>query len=150
MAFKEYAQRWAFKHPMPADFFRTMEDASAVDLDWFWRGWFYTTDANDQTLEDVKWYRLETAKSKLENKGVKTQKGDLTSNSSNSPNTDFSNGPQPFTLLDTDQKFYGEFRSRVDDKGITAGAAGVAISPDGKYVYIAAEGEATISIYRRE
>ncbi|MEX2235043.1 MAG: M1 family metallopeptidase, partial [Cyclobacteriaceae bacterium] len=50
MAFKEYAQRWAFKHPKPSDFFRTMEDASAVDLDWFWRGWFYTTDANDQTL----------------------------------------------------------------------------------------------------
>jgi hypothetical protein len=118
MAFKEYAQRWAFKHPMPADFFRTMEDASAVDLDWFWRGWFYTTDANDQTLEDVKWYRLETAKSKLENKGVKTQQGDLTSNSSNSPSNDFSNGPLPLTLLDTDQKFYGEFRSRVDDKQI--------------------------------
>ena len=41
-AFKTYAQRWAFKHPSPGDFFRTMEDASAVDLDWFWRGWFYT------------------------------------------------------------------------------------------------------------
>ncbi|PGH38588.1 MAG: hypothetical protein CRN43_14195, partial [Candidatus Nephrothrix sp. EaCA] len=44
MAFKEYARRWAFRHPRPADFFRTMEDASAVDLDWFWRGWFYSTD----------------------------------------------------------------------------------------------------------
>jgi aminopeptidase N len=42
-AFKEYSRRWAFKHPSPADFFRTMEDASGVDLDWFWRGWFYTT-----------------------------------------------------------------------------------------------------------
>ena len=41
-AFKEYCERWAFKHPTPADFFRTMEDASAFDLDWFWRGWFYT------------------------------------------------------------------------------------------------------------
>ncbi|HYG03115.1 MAG TPA: M1 family metallopeptidase, partial [Chryseosolibacter sp.] len=57
-AFKEYSQRWAFKHPKPADFFRTMEDASAVDLDWFWKGWFYTTDVCDQTLEDVKWYKL--------------------------------------------------------------------------------------------
>jgi aminopeptidase N len=43
-AFKEYARRWAFKHPHPADFFRTMEDASGVDLDWFWRGWFYGTE----------------------------------------------------------------------------------------------------------
>ncbi|WP_069658458.1 M1 family aminopeptidase [Arcticibacter eurypsychrophilus] len=40
-AFKTYAKRWAFKHPTPSHFFRTMEDASAVDLDWFWRGWFY-------------------------------------------------------------------------------------------------------------
>ena len=46
-AFKTYSERWAFKHPTPADFFRTMEDASAVDLDWFWRGWFYTTDNVD-------------------------------------------------------------------------------------------------------
>ena len=41
-AFKTYAERWAFKHPKPADFFRTMEDASAMDLDWFWKGWFYS------------------------------------------------------------------------------------------------------------
>ncbi|WP_035557626.1 M1 family metallopeptidase [Hymenobacter sp. IS2118] len=53
-AFKTYAQRWAYKHPTPADFFRTMEDASAVDLDWFWRGWFYTTDHTDLALESVK------------------------------------------------------------------------------------------------
>ena len=53
-AFKEYARRWAFKHPMPADFFRTMEDASGVDLDWFWRGWFYTTEACDISLDTVR------------------------------------------------------------------------------------------------
>jgi hypothetical protein len=53
-AFKQYAQKWAFKHPEPADFFRTMEDASAVDLDWFWRGWFFTTEACDISLESVK------------------------------------------------------------------------------------------------
>ena len=46
-AFKEYSKRWAFKHPDPADFFRTMEDASSIDLDWFWKGWFYTTDHVD-------------------------------------------------------------------------------------------------------
>ncbi len=52
-AFKQYSQRWMFKHPTPDDFFRTMEDASAVDLDWFWRGWFFTTDNVDISLEEV-------------------------------------------------------------------------------------------------
>jgi hypothetical protein len=59
-AFKTYAHRWAFKHPTPADFFRTMEDASAVDLDWFWRGWFYSTDPVDVSIDSVKYYRLNT------------------------------------------------------------------------------------------
>ncbi len=53
-AFRTYSKRWMFKHPSPADFFRTMEDASAMDLDWFWRGWFYTTDYNDIGVKDVK------------------------------------------------------------------------------------------------
>ena len=53
-AFKTYAQRWKFKHPTPADFFRSMEDASAMDLDWFWRGWFYTTDVTDIGIKGVK------------------------------------------------------------------------------------------------
>lgn len=53
-AFRTYAQRWKFKHPTPEDFFRTMEDASGVDLDWFWRGWFYTTDYVDIGIKDVK------------------------------------------------------------------------------------------------
>ncbi|WP_170845708.1 M1 family metallopeptidase [Parapedobacter composti] len=56
-AFKEYARRWAFKHPTPADFFRTMEDASAVDLDWFWRGWFFGTDPVDISLDDVQYFQ---------------------------------------------------------------------------------------------
>jgi Peptidase family M1 domain len=59
-AFKEYARRWAFKHPTPADLFRTMEDASAEDLDWFWRGWFYGTEACDISLDTVKWAVLNT------------------------------------------------------------------------------------------
>lgn len=63
-AFKTYAQRWMFKHPSPADFFRTMEDASAVDLDWFWRGWFYTTDHCDMSLDEVKEYRLVSSEEK--------------------------------------------------------------------------------------
>ncbi|MGV6844941.1 MAG: M1 family metallopeptidase [Lutibacter sp.] len=57
-AFKTYAKRWAFKHPTPADFFRTMEDASAMDLDWFWRGWFYTTGSNDIGIKSVKKYYI--------------------------------------------------------------------------------------------
>ncbi|EAQ41420.1 M1 family metallopeptidase [Polaribacter sp. MED152] len=55
-AFKTYSQRWMFKHPSPADFFRTMEDASGIDLDWFWRGWFYTTDVTDIGVKGVKKY----------------------------------------------------------------------------------------------
>jgi hypothetical protein len=54
-AFKEYARRWAFKHPTPADLFRTLEDASGEDLDWFWRGWFYGIEACDISLDSVKY-----------------------------------------------------------------------------------------------
>ena len=59
-SFREYSRRWKFKRPMPADFFRTMEDASGVDLDWFWRGWFYTTDHVDISVEAVRLYSLDT------------------------------------------------------------------------------------------
>jgi hypothetical protein len=59
-AFREYARRWAFKHPTPADLFRTMEDASAEDLDWFWRGWFYGTEPCDISIDTVKWSNLST------------------------------------------------------------------------------------------
>ncbi len=58
-AFKEYARRWAFKHPEPADLFRTLEDASGEDLDWFWRGWFYGTDACDISLDTVKYFKAD-------------------------------------------------------------------------------------------
>ena len=74
-AFKTYATRWAFKHPTPADFFRTMEDASAVDLDWFWRGWYYTIDNVDIALTDVKWYKVNTQDPKIDN--IRQQKEDL-------------------------------------------------------------------------
>jgi hypothetical protein len=59
-AFKEYANRWKFKRPTPADFFRTMEDASGVDLDWFWAGWFYTTHHVDLGIEGVRLYEMDT------------------------------------------------------------------------------------------
>ncbi len=57
-AFKEYARRWKFRRPQPADFFRTMNDASGMDLDWFWRGWFYMTLAPDLAVENVEWFRI--------------------------------------------------------------------------------------------
>ncbi len=57
-AFKKYSQRWMFKHPSPADLFRTLEDASSVDLDWFWRGWFYTNDHVDIALDNVRWFQV--------------------------------------------------------------------------------------------
>ena len=63
-AFKTYAERWKFKHPSPADFFRTMEDASATDLDWFWRGWYYTTDFNDIGIKSVSKYVVSTTPNK--------------------------------------------------------------------------------------
>lgn len=124
-AFKEYAQRWAFKHPKPADFFRTMEDASAVDLDWFWRGWFFTNDNVDLEVTDVKWFRLANEVSDPENKNVKVAPGDLArSQGQGKGASDFSNGPEEFTLTNTRQQLYGEFRSKVDDNAIRSKLAG--------------------------
>ncbi len=119
-AFKEYAQRWAFHHPKPADFFRTIEDASAVDLDWFWRGWFYTTDVCDQSIDNVKWMRVRKDQNSIENKGKTVKKGDLSSGSGDKINNDFSGGPEPFTILPTDERLYDDFRNRVDDKALIA------------------------------
>lgn len=65
-AFKIYCERWKFKHPTPADLFRTMEDASGVDLDWFWRGWFFTTDFVDISLDYVKHFELNTNNPEVE------------------------------------------------------------------------------------
>lgn len=70
-AFKEYCERWAFKHPTPEDFFRTMEDASAMDLDWFWRGWFYSIEKVDISLDEIVWKKVD-----LENDPAKKTKVD--------------------------------------------------------------------------
>jgi hypothetical protein len=117
-AFKEYAERWAFKHPKPADFFRTLEDASAVDLDWFWKGWFYTTDNCDQSIDQIKWFKMRKDEKGFERKDVKIKKGDLAANSGEKKYQDFNGGPEPFSLIPTDPRFNGEFASAVDDKGI--------------------------------
>lgn len=65
-AFREYARRWKFKRPTPADFFRTMEDASAVDLDWFWRGWFFGTDHVDMAITHIREYKISSQNPKTE------------------------------------------------------------------------------------
>ena len=75
-AFRTYSQRWMFKHPTPEDFFRTMEDASAVDLDWFWRSWFYSTDYTDIGVKEVKTFYVTSKMSKevremIEQRGMK-------------------------------------------------------------------------------
>lgn len=117
-AFKEYAQRWAFKHPKPADCFRTMEDASAVDLDWFWRGWFYTTDNVDLDLDEVKWFKVRPLSLMLKRRNVKVKAGDLEAGSAKGKTNDFSNGPQEFNVINTPSTGYGEFLNKVDDNGI--------------------------------
>lgn len=73
-AFSEYCRRWAFKHPAPADFFRTMEDASGMDLDWFWRGWFYTTDHVDIAIDNVIAHKIDTGNPDVEKPMAKKQR----------------------------------------------------------------------------
>jgi hypothetical protein len=106
-----------YKHPRPADFFRTLEDASAVDLDWFWRGWFFGTDNVEVELDEVKWFKLRSEKVDPEKKTVKAAQGDLNAKKDGKA-TDFSSGPEEFTLVNTPEQLYGEFKSRVDDNAI--------------------------------
>lgn len=117
-AFKTYAQRWAFKRPMPADFFRTMEDASAVDLDWFWRGWFYGTDHVDVEVSNVRWFRLNQGEKGFEKKIAAGTIASPGGESSSQTNQDFSKSYTPLTLKDTDPRFYGEFKNRIDDDAV--------------------------------
>ncbi len=127
MAFKEYAERWAFKHPMPADFFRTMEDASAVDLDWFWKGWFYSIDHVDVELSNVRWFKTNIVSQGIEGQ-TQTAKIKNDNKDDDGNNLDFSDGPNPLTITDTPGRYYGEFKAKVDDKAIAS-------SYDGKNFY---------------
>ena len=128
-AFKTYANRWMFKHPTPADFFRTMEDASAVDLDWYWRGWFYTTDHVDISLEEVNYYKLDT-KNPTVNKSIKKDEFEEIDNNdiSNQRNkdkqtyvdidenlNDFYNSYSIFDITKDNQKEYKKFLDRLND-----------------------------------
>jgi aminopeptidase N len=113
-AFKTYAQRWAFKHPTPADFFRTMEDASAIDLDWFWKGWFYSTDHVDLTVDKVKWYKMRPENDQPENRYNSASSVNLNSKNKNS----FSAQAEVFDFASTKSREYGEFKNKVDDNAI--------------------------------
>jgi peptidase M1-like protein len=109
-AFKTYANRWAFKRPTPADFFRTMEDASAVDLDWFWRGWFFTTDYVDINIKDVNWYKVEI------NSGSKDGLG--SSDETRRELNKLQGSPASIHLNKPNDTAYGEFKNRLDDEAI--------------------------------
>mgnify|MGYP000005733230 FL=1 len=130
-AFKQYAKRWMFKHPTPDDFFRTMEDASAVDLDWFWRGWFFKTEPVDISLESVSWFKLDNrspAEKKSEAKKDFEREESYVSKNNNlkdNPSTvvesdpstrDFYNSYNPFSVTPDDEKSYSDFVARLSPK----------------------------------
>ena len=114
-AFKTYSKRWMFKHPTPDDFFRTMEDASAVDLDWFWRGWFFTNDHVDISLEKVIPYKINSQDPTVNKGKLRKEFDEINSN-------DISNqrNKEMVTYLETDNKladFYNSYdRFEVTEK----------------------------------
>ncbi len=130
-SFKMYCERWKFKHPTPADFFRTMEDASAVDLDWFWRGWFYSTDNVDISLDQVKWFQLNTMNPEIEKPFKESQNkakdkfiGDTrnkelikeTINERDSTIDDFYAKRNIYLIDALDMKDYSEFMNKLTDE----------------------------------
>lgn len=128
-AFKQYALRWKFKRPEPADFFRTMEDASGVDLDWFWRGWFYTTLHTDLALERLELYTLSTSDPEAE-KGARRAERDaqpqtlaeernkpLPKRANQFPELkDFYNDFDELQVTEADRKAYQQFLSKLTER----------------------------------
>ena len=128
-AFKEYARRWKFKRPMPADFFRTMEDASGVDLDWFWRGWFYTNDHVDLAIESVEQWNIDTQNPDIEKRLKKRDRANepvTLSQERNKPLTkrvdvypelkDFYNRYDALDVTDAERKAYQSFVSGLSEE----------------------------------
>ncbi|MEL7022795.1 MAG: M1 family metallopeptidase [Pseudomonadota bacterium] len=130
-AFREYAQRWKFKRPTPSDFFRTMEDASGVDLDWFWRGWFYSTDHVDIAIRDVREYKIASddpdvdypANRKLEQANVPETLAQQRNREAGQPLRidrypelkDFYNDNDRFTPSNADRNTAMEYRDSLED-----------------------------------
>lgn len=113
-AFKAYATRWKYKHPNPADLFRTLEDATATDLDWFFRGWFFTTDNVDMELANVKWFKVFEADTNIEDQ-KKTSKFKIEGENNGTKAKDFSAGPETINMTTTPDAAYGQFLSRLDE-----------------------------------
>jgi hypothetical protein len=127
-AFKEYARRWKFKRPQPADFFRTMEDASGVDLDWFWRGWFYTTDHVDISIENVRLYQMSTGDPDIEKPLARKEAAEAPETVSQQRNKalpkridqypslrDYYNDYDQYAVTDRDREAYQQFLSRLSE-----------------------------------
>ena len=127
-AFKEYCRRWAFRHPTPEDFFRTMEDASAVDLDWFWRGWFYTTEHCDMNLKSVREFTINGRDPKVEKALLKAkadaqpadisltrdkQEGIVPIVDQNPVTRDKYNDDNPYEVTAEDEKRYEEYKKNL-------------------------------------
>lgn len=130
-AFREYARRWKFKRPTPSDFFRTMEDASGTDLDWFWRGWFFSTDHVDIAVDSLKWYQIDSGdpdesaerkrqeKDKKEPTLSKQRNADLPKRIDWQPGLkDFYNSEDydPGKVEDSARKAYQKFLDGLDDE----------------------------------
>lgn len=130
-AFKEYARRWAFKHPTPDDFFRTMEDASGVDLDWFWRGWFYGTQHCDMSLSKVQLFKINTRNPKIEKEFAKQREeeqpadislmrdkeaGMITVVDTDPKASDFYTTYDPYKVTTLDVKEYEEYVKRLTEE----------------------------------
>lgn len=130
-AFKEYAHRWMFKHPTPEDLFRTMEDASAVDLDWFWRGWFYGTEPVDIAIENVALYKMDNrtpAEKSADQTAESAHEEDFVSKEfnrtavpktyveSDPATTDFYATYNPFSVTPADEDAYKKFMASLTPK----------------------------------
>ncbi len=130
-AFREYSQRWKFKRPTPADFFRTMEDASGIDLDWFWRGWFYSTDHVDVAVTDVREYQVSTLDPDIEFDikredhaekhpealtQIRNREEGMTTRRQRRPElSDFYNENDPFTVTNKDRNKYTSTLEGLED-----------------------------------
>ena len=142
-AFKEYARRWKFKRPTPADFFRTMEDASGTDLDWFWRGWFYTTDPVDISVDGIVQYQVSTKDPEVEKAWRRAQKNEEPVSLAAQRNKslparridtqpglkDFYNEHDDFTVTNKDRNTYNDLVKSLDEDE-------KAMLKSGKYYYL--------------
>ena len=128
-AFRNFSEQWKFKHPTPSDFFRAMEDASAVDLDWFWNGWFYTIDHVDIAINKVHLYRLDSRNPAIENEVLRKKDEEKPVTISQQRNKDllrlvdqnpelkdFYDTYDKFAVLPEQQETYEQLLEGLDDK----------------------------------